>query len=158
VRAAMFAFAIGPALAINAFVVLPLAGWRIAAIHTLVVTLAIAITAQFASLLVEGVPFTRAYPPGHAKLKTRWQLYLLGMWAIAYLPVRWEMPVLNDPWGLTVLLAKGVLVLAVLEIVGRHRARKWTLPPDTEYDDADPEALTFLNLGPDAGHVPHPAI
>ena len=74
----MFAFAIGPALLVNALVVLPLVGWRIAAIHALVVTLAIAITAQFASLLVEGVPFTRAYPPGHAKLKTRWQLYLLG--------------------------------------------------------------------------------
>ena len=43
-----------------------------------------------------GVPFTRAYPPGHAKLKTRWHLYLLGMWAIAYVPVRMEMAVLED--------------------------------------------------------------
>ena len=70
VRAAMFAFAIGPALLVNAFVVVPLLGWRVAAIHALVVTLAIAIAAQFASLLVQAVPFTRAYPPGHAKLKT----------------------------------------------------------------------------------------
>ena len=108
VRAAMFAFAIGPALFVNALVVLPLVGWRIAAIHALIVTLAIAITAQFASLLVEGIPFTRAYPPGHAKLKTRWQFYLLGMWAIAYLPVRMEQQVLNDTWGLVVLMAKGL--------------------------------------------------
>jgi hypothetical protein len=158
VRAAMLAFAIGPALFINALVVIPLLGWQVAAIHALVVTVAIAITAQFASLLVEGVPFTRAYPPGHAKLKTRWHLYLLGMWAIAYLPVRWEMPVLNDPWGLAVLVGKGLVVLALLEIVGRYRARTWTLPPESEFDDADPEALTFLNLGPGAGHHPQPAV
>lgn len=154
----MFAFAIGPALFVNAVVVLPLLGWRVAAIHMLVVGLAIAITAQFASLLVEAIPFTRAYPPGHAKLKTRWQLYLLGMWAIAYLPVRMELQVLNDAWGLGVLIAKGLAVLAVLEIAGRYRARKWTIPPESELDDADPEALTFLNLGPDAGHNPQPAI
>jgi hypothetical protein len=158
VRAAMFAFAIGPALLVDAFVVAPLLGWQIAAIHALVVTLAIAITAQFASLLVQAVPFTRAYPPGHAKLKTRWQLYLLGMWAIAYLPVRWEMPLLNDLWGFAGLLATGVGVLALLEIVGRYRARKWTLPPETDFDDEDSESLTFLNLGPDAGHNPQPAI
>ncbi len=158
VRAAMFSFAIGPALLINALVVFPLVGWRIAAIHALVVCVAVAITAQFVSLLVESVPFTRAYPPGHAKLKTRWQFYLLGMWAIAYLPVSMEMPVLNDPWGMAALIAKGVVVLGVLEIAGRHRARKWTLPPESELDDADPEALTFLNLGPAAGHNPHPAL
>ena len=158
VRAAMFAFALGPALFLNALVVFPLLGWRIAAIHALIVTLAIAITAQFASLLVEGIPFTRAYPPGHAKLKTRWQFYLLGMWAIAYLPVRMEQQVLNDTWGLVVLMVKGLAVLGVLEIAGRHRARKWTMPPESDFDDTDPEALTFLNLGPDAGHNPQPAI
>ena len=120
--------------------------------------MAIAITVQFASLLVEGVPFTRAYPPGHTKLKTRWHLYLLGMWAIAYLPVRWEIAVLNDPWGLAGLLAKGVGVFVALEIAARYRARKWTLPAESEIDEADPESLTFLNLGPDAGHNPQPAI
>jgi hypothetical protein len=158
VRAAMFVFAIGPALFVNALIVLPLLGWRIAAIHSIVVTVAVAIAVQFASLLVEGVPFTRAYPPGHTKLKTRWQLYLFGMWSIAYLPVRWEMVVLDDPWGLAGLLATGVAVLIVLEITGRYRARKWTLPPESDIDDADPESLTFLNLGPDAGHNPQPAI
>ena len=157
VRAAMIAFAIGPALLINALVVGPLLGWRIAAIHTPLVVLAIAITAQFASLLVYGIPFTRAYPPGHAKLKTRWQLYLLGMFAIAYVPVRMEMAVLSEAWGFAVLLAKGVVVLVILEAVGRHRARNWTLPPEPELDD-DPEAPTVLNLGPAAGHSPQPAM
>ena len=158
VRAAMFAFAIGPALLMNALVVLPLLGWRVAGTHALIVSLAVAITAQFASLLVESVPFTRAYPPGHAKLKTRWQFYLLGMWAIAYLPVRMELRVLNDPLGLAVLIGEGLAVLGILEIAGRHRARTWTLPAESEIDNADPESLTFLNLGPDAGHQPHPAV
>jgi hypothetical protein len=147
VRAAMFAFAIGPALFVDAFVVLPLLGWRVAVVHALVVCVAIAITAQFASLLVDGVPFTRAYPPGHAKLKTRWQLYLVGMWAIAYVPVRMELPVLNDPWEFSVLLTKGLVVMGLLELVGRYRALKWTLPPEPEFDDTDPEALTTLSLG-----------
>ena len=40
VRAAMLAFAIGPALLVNALVVLPLLGWRVAAIHALVVCVA----------------------------------------------------------------------------------------------------------------------
>jgi len=154
VRAAMVAFAIGPALLVNALAVLPLLGWRVAAIHALVVTVAIAIAAQFASLLVDGVPFTRAYPPGHARLKTRWPLYLLGMWAIAYLPVRLELRVLHDAWGIGMLLAEGLAAIAMLEIAARHRARKWTLPPEPEIDDSDPEALTFLNLGPAAGHTP----
>ena len=147
----MVAFAIGPALFANALVVLPLLGWRVAAIHALVVAVAIVITAQFASLLVDGVPFTRAYPPGHARLKTRWHLYLLGMWAIAYVPVRLELRVLNDAWGIGMLLAEGLAVIVMLEIAARHRARRWTLPPEPEVDDSDPEALTFLNLGPAAG-------
>ena len=153
----MIVFAMGPALLVDAVVVAPLLGWRVATVHALVIVLTVAIAAQFASLLVDGVPFTRAYPPGHAKLKTRWHLYLLGMWAIAYMPVRMELRVLNDPWGLAALLANGLAVMAVLEIAGRYRARKWTMPVDTEFDDPDPEALTFLNLGPDAGHNPQPA-
>ena len=154
VRAAMIAFATGPALFVDALVVGPLLGWRIAAAHALIVAIAVAIAAQFASLLVDGVPFTRAYPPGHAKLKTRWHLYLIGMWAVAYMPVRFELRVLNDWWGLTMLVARGLAVLAVLEMAGRYRARKWTMAVDTELEDADPESLTFLNLGPAAGHQP----
>jgi hypothetical protein len=158
VRAAMFAFAVGPALFLNAVAVLPLLGWRVAAIHSLIVMLAIAITAQSASMLVGGVPFTRAYPPGHAKLKTRWHYYLLGMWAISYLPVRMELRVMNDVRGFIILAMAGLALLAALELAGRYRARRWTLLPSSELDEGDPESLTFLNLGPDAGHTPHPVV
>ena len=159
VRAAMFAFAIGPALLVNVLVVLPLVGWRVAAIHALIVTLAIAITAQFASLLVEGVPFTRAYPPGHAKLKTRWQFYLLGMWAIAYLPVRMEHAGVERSVGTRGVDGEGPRrARACWKSRGGTARANGRMPPESEFDDADPEALTFLNLGPDAGHNPQPAI
>ena len=143
VRAAMVAFAIGPALLVNALVVLPLLGWRVAAFHTLVVVLAIAITAQFASLLMDSVPFTRAYPPGHAKLKTRWHAVsarhvgdcvLAGADGTA--GAERSVGTRDAACG----RARGDR--ACSRSPARHRARRWTLPPEAEFDDADPEALT----------------
>ncbi len=158
VRAAIVAFAIGPALAANAFVVAPLLGLRIAGVHTVVVCLAVVITAQFASLLTNSVPFTRAYPPGHAKLKTRWQLYLLGMYAAAYLPVRMELRAFYEPQRWLVLLGWSVFLIVALEIAGRRLALRWTVQTDVEAEaDADPDAMTLLNIGPDAGRNIQPA-
>ena len=152
VRAALVAFAIGPALAANVFVVGPLLGWKIAGVHTVVVSLAIFITAQFASLLTDSVPFTRAYPPGHAKLKTRWQLYLLGMYAAAYLPVRMELRAFYEPHRWLVLLGWSVLLIVALEIAGRRLALRWKVQTDVEAEaEADPDAMTLLNIGPEAG-------
>jgi len=145
VRASMVAFAIGPALLVNALIVLPLAGFRLTAIHSIVICLTVTIAAQFASLLVDSVPFTRAYPPGHAKLKTRWPLYMLGMYAVAYLPVQLELRTLNDPAGFVRMVAAGFAVTGTLEVLGRRIAMNWQLQPDTEFGD-DPEALTMLNL------------
>ena len=99
VRASMIAFAIGPAVLVNALVVLPLVGFNVAAVHGIFVCLAVIVAAQFASLLVDSVPFTRAYPPGHAKLRTRWPLYLLGMFTVAYLPVQHELRALHNSSG-----------------------------------------------------------
>jgi hypothetical protein len=145
VRASMIAFAIGPALLVNALVVVPLAGMRVAMLHTAVVCLAVIIAAQFASLLIANVPFTRAYPPGHAKLKTRWPLYMLGMFAVAYLPVQLELRTLSDPAGFILMLSAGVAVAGALELIGRRVAMKWQLEPDAEFGE-DPDALTLLNL------------
>ena len=80
------------------------------------------------------------------------------MWAIAYLPVRMELQSVERSVGTRRVDGDGARGVVVLEIAGRYRARKWTMPPESEFDDADPEALTFLNLGPDAGHNPQPAI
>ena len=150
VRAAIASFALLPALAANAVFVLPLVGWRTAAWHTMFVCIAVVFAAQAASITIGSVPFTHAYPPGHTKLKTRWPLYLGGMYAIAYWPVRWELHVLHSPAGMLKLAAIGCAAIVALEWIGRRAAMEWTLQPDAEFTD-DPEALTFLNLGPAAG-------
>jgi hypothetical protein len=146
VRASMIAFALLPSLLANALVVLPLAGWKIAAWHAGFVCLAVVIAAQAASLSVDSVPFTRAYPPGHTKLRTRWPLYLGGMYAVAYWPVRWELAARHSPIALLELAAAGCAAIIVLELIGRHAALQWKIEPEVEFDD-NPEALTVLNLG-----------
>jgi hypothetical protein len=149
-RAAMISFALLPALAVNALVVLPLVGFNVAAWHAIFVCIAVTFGAQAASITIDSVPFTRAYPPGHTKLKTRWPLYFGGMYAIAYWPVRWELGALHDPAALWRLAAAGVAAIVALDLIGRRAALDWKAQPEAEFD-ADPEQLTFLNLGPAAG-------
>jgi hypothetical protein len=155
-RAAMISFALFPALAVNALVVWPLVGWKVAAWNAAFVCIAVTFAAQAASITIDSVPFTRAYPPGHTKLRTRWPLYFGGMYAVAYWPVRWELGALRDPSALLTLLAVGLVAIGVLDVIGRQAALEWKIQPDAEFD-GDPEALTFLNLGPDAGHNAHAA-
>jgi hypothetical protein len=145
-RAATAAFAIVPALAANALIVLPLLGWRVAAWHTIFICLAVTIAAQCSSATINSVPFTRAYPPGHTKLKTRWPLYFGGMYAVAYWPVRWELQTLHDPIAMLQLALGGVAAIALLELIGRRAALDWQIQPEVEFGD-DPEMLTVLNLG-----------
>ena len=149
-RAAMISFALLPALAVNALVVLPLVGFNVAMWHAIFVCIAVTFGAQAASITIHSVPFTRAYPPGHTKLKTRWPLYFGGMYAIAYWPVRWELGALHDPAALLRLAAAGVAAIVALDLIGRRAALDWKAQPEAEFD-ADPEQLTFLNLGPAAG-------
>ena len=146
VRAAIAAFAIVPALAANALIVFPLLGWKVAAWHTIFVCIAMTIAAQCASITINSVPFTRVYPPGHTKLKTRWPLYFGGMYAIVYWPVRWELQIFHDPTAMLQLAAGGMAAIALLEVIGRHAALRWVIQPEAEFED-DPEALTMLNLG-----------
>jgi hypothetical protein len=155
-RAAMISFALFPALAVNALVVWPLAGWRVAAWNAAFVCVAVTFAAQAASITINSMPFTRAYPPGHTKLRTRWPLYFGGMYAVAYWPVRWELGALRDTPALLMLVAGGLVAIVLADLAGRHAALEWKTQPDME-GDADPEALTFLNLGPGAGHKAQPA-
>jgi hypothetical protein len=146
VRAAAISFVVGPALVVNALVVVPLLGWTIAAWHSAIVCISLVIAAEVMCLLTDSVPFTRPYPPGRAKLKTRWPLYLLGMYATAYWPVQLELHQLRSVSGSLKLAAAGIVVIAALEIIGRRTALRWQIQPDAELSD-DPESLTMLNLG-----------
>jgi hypothetical protein len=116
VRAAMFAFT-APATAGLAWV---LRGWQ----HAL-------LTLLLVGLLVDFVPFTRAYIPGHAKLKSRWPLYVLGAVAFAFgLP---HLPL----WAIAT-------AIAGLETVGYRLSSRWTLQP--KEDEVDTDQTVRLNL------------
>jgi len=96
--------------------------------HTLVVTAVLVLTVEWLSLTVKFIPYTRAYEPGHAKLKTRWPLYLMGMFLVAYLPVRLELMLLAN--GLSFLrwcLRRGRYTRS--EIVAHRIGPTWSLEP-----------------------------
>lgn len=147
VRASMIGFVLPPALLLVACLV-PLVGWSIAAWHALFVCVMVILLVDVVSLTIDYVPFTRPYQPGHAKLKSRWPLYLLGMYATVYWPVRAEMRSLNDPASMVTLLAVVTIAIAALEVVGRHRSRRWSVQPR---EDAADDLSTMIVL--DIGHA-----
>lgn len=147
VRASMIGFVLPPALLLVACLV-PLVGWSIAAWHALFVCVMVILLVDVVSLTIDYVPFTRPYQPGHAKLKSRWPLYLLGMYATAYWPVRAEMRSLDDPASMVTLLAVVTIAIAALEVVGRYRSRRWSVQPR---EDAADDLSTMIVL--DIGHA-----
>jgi hypothetical protein len=144
VRASLIAFLVPPALTL-ALALGPLVGWRVAAWHALVVTAILVLLAEWIALTIDFVPFTRAYPPGHAKLKSRWPLYLLGMFAFAVWPVRLELRMLADPSSLLQMAAWIGAAIAALELVGRRRSLKWAMTPPEDVPDGL-SSITVLSL------------
>ena len=123
----------------------PLAGSAIAALHTLFVTLVAIVLVEVAALTIDFVPFTRAYEPGHAKLKTRWWLYLLGVYAFARWPIHIELSVIHRPAAFVTALATLSVAIVAFEIAGRRRSGSWSIQAP-EYS-ADPFAsITVLDL------------
>ena len=141
----MIALVLPPTLVVAAVVTTPLVGWVVAAWHLAFVCLTAIVIAEAAALTVDFVPFTRAYEPGHAKLKTRWWLYVLGLYASAWWPARLELSVVNRPAAFAAVLATLAVAIAVIEIAGRRRSRHWSVQAP-EYS-ADPFAtITVLDL------------
>ena len=108
-----------------------LVGWTIAAWHAAFVAGMVVTLVELAVLSLDRVPFTRPYGAGDGLLRKRWPLYLFGMFAFAYWPVRIELKLLGrgEPW-----LVTGAAVAAIVcHLVGRARARaagrsRWTNP------------------------------
>ena len=151
-RAALTAL-LAPATAAIAWIVTaPLLGWRIAAWHGAFAALMAVVLAEFVALTITHIPFTQPYPPGHAKLKARWPLYLFGMFAFASFPVRAEMRALAAGWEPTLLLyAAGAA--AALHALGWWCARRWSVEPRDEFAD-DPYYIPVLDIG-DVVHGAH---
>ena len=134
--AASVSYARGVCAAIIGFVV-PLAavlayavgGWR----QLVVTALLVVALAQGVALTISALPFTCPYRPGHAKLKTRWPIYLVTAYTFAYgLP---NVPILVV-----------VIAIVALEIVlTRSSRRQWTVAAIAG-DSRDENAATTLDL------------
>ena len=90
VFAGMAAIVVPAGVAVSVLATAPILGWTVALCHAVVVGEVSTVVVQAAALLVDFVPFTRAYQPGRANLKTRWWLYAIGLWVSAYIPARAE--------------------------------------------------------------------
>jgi hypothetical protein len=142
----MIAFVVPPIAIIAAAILTPLAGWRIAAIHTLGMCTVAIFLIELVALTIRFVPFTRAYPPGHANLKSLWWLYVLGLFAFAYWPARIALSSIQDPTQMIEMSAALAVAIGALEIVGRRRSVQWSAQVPDELGD-DPHNITVLDIG-----------
>jgi hypothetical protein len=145
-RAAMLSVVLPAAVVIAGAVAGPLLGWRIAAWHAAFVTLVLIAVVEAIGLTIRHVPFTAIYRPGHAKLRTRWPLYAIGMFAVAVWPVRLELRFLGG--AEFHLMAIAALVALAVHAAGRIWALTGpaALLGDDEVEDDDDRA-TVLNIG-----------
>ncbi len=110
-------------------------------------------------MLIDSVPFHARLSARTHKAQDAVAAVSAGMYAAAYVPVRMELRALHDPQRWLVLLGWGVFLIVALEIAGRRLALRWKVQTDVEAEaEADPDAMTFLNIGPDAGRKVQPAI
>ena len=120
-----------------------LVGWPIAAWHAAFVAGMVVTLVELAVLSLDRVPFTRPYAAGDGLLRTRWPLYLFGMFVFAYWPVRMELQLLGggEPW----LVAGAAGVASVCHLVGRARARGWSVTLDEPASDG--AMISVLDIG-----------
>jgi len=152
-RAAVVAV-VGPPTVVAALATAALAyGWPVAARHASFVLLLVVALADFVVLTIDHVPFTRPYRPGHAKLKTRWPLYVLGAYGFSSGLAALELAVWNHRWHSAALLTGAVIAVAVFEAAVRRSGRDWPALPTEEITD-DFFKVTALNLSnAAAGHA-----
>jgi hypothetical protein len=150
VRAAMIAFVLPPMLLVTALLA-ALVGPRIAAWHALFVTAMTVLLVHVLMLTLSCVPFTRAYEPGHTRLRTRWPFYLIGFCAFAYWPTGGELRLLvnpaSRPTSFLALVACLVAASALLHAIGRWRAAaRWPIE-EPELAAEDSTRLSVLDIG-----------
>lgn len=135
-----------PIAAVLAVALAPFGGWTAALRHLAFAGLATVLLVEAVAATVPFLPFTRPYQPGHAKLKTRWPLYLLAAYAFGYAMPRIERAYWFDPTAFAAMLVvMGALVVAI-DRVSRSRARR-ALPPVAEDVVDDEDRIAVLNIG-----------
>ncbi len=132
--------------AAGSLTLLPFVNWRVVLWTALGATLMSVILAEALASTIAFVPFTCAYEPGHAKLRTRWPLYLIGLFAVAYAPARLEARLLAHPSLLACSLGSLGLAAGLLHEAGRRSVSRWSAdPPEPKADEF--YRMTVLDLG-----------
>jgi hypothetical protein len=158
VRASMITVVVPPTALVAGAILVPLVGWRMAAIQTLGTCAVVVFLLELVALTIEFVPFTRPYPPGHANLKSLWWLYLLGLFAFAYWPARIELSSIKNAAPLFEMIASLAVAIGALEIVGRRRTARLYVQGQEDWMD-DPFSVTVLDIwqtGPTSSRVDPP--
>jgi len=145
-RASMMAVVLPPTALVAAAILIPFVGWSMAAIHVLGICALVTCLIEVVALTINFVPFTRAYPPGHANLKSLWWLYVLGLFVFAYWPARFEFSSIHNPAPLLEMTAVLAAAIGALDIIGRRRTAQWFARQDDDQGD-DPGSLTVLDIG-----------
>jgi hypothetical protein len=125
----------------------PALGWPVAIYHALFVLVLSTIAAEVVLMTVAHVPFTQPYPPGHARLRTRWWIYVAGFLAFAYAPVRIELFAIRGRIFWSDLFIWIALPMVVTFAASRWLARPWRLEVPDE-TDADESTVIRLGLAP----------
>ncbi len=135
-----------PPVTVIAFLLAAVAdSWRDALLHAGFVSLAVLLLVELVAVTVSFVPFTRPYHPGHANLKTRWPLYVLGVYLFGYVLVRIEHACSAGPASFASLLLCLAASATVVDVVGEVRARR--RPPVLVDDIAtDEDRVAVLDL------------
>jgi hypothetical protein len=121
VRASILVLIALPTLVFATTVAQVLVGPLGAALHAALTLLVVVMLAEAVALSIDDVPFTRAYPAGHAKLRTRWPVYALGAYALAYGVVELELRAWRGSGTAAVVLGAAVVAAAVVITMARRR-------------------------------------
>ena len=104
--------------------------------------------AETVALSVDDVPFTRAYPAGHAKLRTRWPLYALSAYALSYGVIELELRAWRGSGPAAAVLGVVAVVVATSIVLARRRvATKEPNEPLEASEDGASTELTVLDIG-----------
>lgn len=144
VRAAAVAVILPLALLAELLIV-PAVGWRVGTAYAAVVCAFAVLIAEWVALTIDFIPFTRPYKPGHAKLKSRWPLYLIGVWLFAFWPARFALAAGGRPGPLLTLATITMTLVALFEVAGRRAASRRAAEEWETGDETD--GFTVLGIG-----------
>jgi hypothetical protein len=146
IRGAAAALLVPPLTALTFVLSAAVRPWHDALLHAGLAGLSVLVLVELVALTVPFMPFTRPYEPGHAKLKTRWPLYLLGVYLFGYLLVRIENACWSNSTAFAILLLCLAATAAALDIAGEVRASRWPMEPPEELA-GDEGRIAVLNIG-----------